>query len=316
MPKEETRRSKFLLSPLSHALLFLAIAISAISLSGLAACSSEETTQTSEDGSSQTTGGRLRLATTTSLYDTGLWDFLEPMFEDIYGVELDIITGGTGQALEYGKRGDVDVLTLHDRPREEEFIAQGYGIQRYPIAYNYFFIVGPEGDPAGIEGLEPERAFREIMRQGQINPDKIRFVSRGDRSGTHAREMLLWRMAGQDYESVRNSGEWYIEAGAGMGAILTMADEKSAYTLTVNGTYLAFKEKLNLVSLVDRGESLLNVYSVIAINPEKHPDTNADMADKLIQFLASEEVQDFIESYGLSEYGTPLFIPARGQEPR
>jgi len=300
-----------LLKKLSASAIRAALLIAA--LSGLLACTADE--HRNEETVSPSTG-RLRLATTSSLYDTGLWDFLGPMFEDRYGVELDILTGGTGQALEFGKRGDVDVLTLHDKPREEEFVVQGYGLQRYPIAYNYFLIVGPESDPAGIEGMEPEAAFLEIMKQGKANPDKVRFISRGDKSGTHAREILLWQMAGQDYESVRNSGKWYLEAGAGMGAILTLADEEFAYTLTVNGTYLAFKEKLNLVYLVDRGESLLNVYSAIAINPERHPNTYSVMADKLIKFLTSDEVQDFIEGYGLSEYGTPLFTPARGQEPK
>jgi tungstate transport system substrate-binding protein len=250
------------------------------------------------------------------MYDTGLWDLLEPMFEDKHGVELDIIVAGTGEALEAGRRGDVDVLTIHDRSREEEFVAQGYGIQRYPIAHNYFFIVGPEDDPARIQDLEPEMAFREIMRQGQINPSKIRFASRGDSSGTQAREKALWQIAGLDYESVRNSGRWYLEAGVGMGAILTLADEKSAYTLTVSGTYLAFKDKLKLVPLVDGGGPLLNVYSAIAINPEKHSNTNAVMAERLIQFLTSEEVRDAIDNHGLHQYGTPLFAAARGQEPQ
>ena len=276
-------------------------------LSGLLAC-------TPQNG--ETNDGRLRLATTTSLYDTGLWDSLEPMFEDKYGVELDILTGGTGKALEFGRRGDVDVLTIHDRVREEEFLAQGYGIQRYPIAYNYFLIVGPESDPAGIKNMDPEMALLEVMQKGQANPGKVWFVSRGDSSGTHAREKLLWKLGGQDYELVRNSGSWYLEAGAGMGAILNLANEKSAYTLTDIGTYLAFERDLDLTPLVDSGESLLNVYSAIAISQEKHPDSNVDMADKLIQFLISDEIQDFIGSYGLSEYGTPLFTPASGQEPQ
>ena len=256
------------------------------------------------------------MATTTSLYDTGLWDSLEPMFEDQYGVELDILTGGTGKALGFGRRGDVDVLTIHDKSREEEFVAQGYGIQRYPLAYNYFLIVGPESDPAGIKNMDPVKALLEVMKNGRANPDKIRFVSRGDDSGTHAREKLLWKLGGQDYELVRNSGSWYLEAGAGMGAILNLADEKSAYTLTDIGTYLTFIRNLALIPLVDSGEALLNVYSAIAISPEKHPDTDVDMADMLIQFLTSDDVQDFIEGYGLTEYGTPLFTPARGQEPQ
>ena len=256
------------------------------------------------------------MATTTSLYDTGLWDSLEPLFEDKYGVELDVISGGTGRALEFGRRGDVDTLTIHDRAREEEFVAQGYGVQRHPIAYNYFLIVGPESDPAEIKGIDPEKAFLAVMKRGQANPGKVWFVSRGDGSGTHAREQLLWQGGGQEYESVRDSGGWYLEAGAGMGAILTLTDEKAAYTLTDIGTYLAFKRRLDLVPLVDSGDSLLNVYSAIAISPERHPDTNEDAANKLIQFLASEEVQDLIGGYGISEYGAPLFTSARGQDPQ
>ena len=256
------------------------------------------------------------MATTTSLYDTGLWDTLEPLFEDKYGIELDIISGGTGRALEFGRRGDVDILTIHDKAREEEFVAQGYGVERHPVAYNYFLIVGPNTDPAGIEGMDPEKALLEVMKRGQANPGRVWFVSRGDGSGTHAREKLLWQRGGQEYESVRNSGGWYLEAGAGMGAILTLSDERSAYTLTDIGTYLAFKRKLDLIPLVDSGESLLNVYSAIAISPETHPDINVDGANKLIEFLASDEIQDLIGSFGLSEYGTPLFTPARGQEPQ
>ena len=317
MLKEAARISRFVASfqrePL---LLIIAVAVSVAILGGLAGCSSGEATQTYDGSSSQTNGGRLRLATTTSLYDTGLWDSLEPIFEDRYGVNLDVISGGTGKALEFGRRGDVDILTIHDKAREEEFVAQGYGVQRYPIAYTYFLIVGPESDPAGIKGSDPEKALLEVMRKGQANPGRVWFVSRGDDSGTHAREKLLWQSGGQEYESVRNSGGWYLEAGAGMGAILTLTDEKSAYTLTDIGTYLAFKKKLDLVPLVDSGERLLNVYSAIAINPERHPDTKEDMANKLIQFLTSEEVQDLIGSYGLSEYGAPLFTPARGQEPQ
>jgi tungstate transport system substrate-binding protein len=256
------------------------------------------------------------VATTTSLYDTGLWDTLEPLFEDRYGVALDVISGGTGKALEFGRRGDVDVLTIHDKAREERFVADGYGVKRYPIAYNYFLIVGPQDDPAGIGGMGPEQALLEVMNKGQADPGKVWFVSRGDDSGTHAREKLLWQLAGQEYDSVRNSGAWYLEAGAGMGAILVLTDEKSAYTLTDVGTYLAFKRDLALVTLVDRGDTLLNVYSAIAISPEAHPDANVEAADRLIQFLLSAEVQDIIGGFGLDTYGTPLFTPAKGQEPQ
>ena len=178
---------------------------------------------------------RLRVATTTSLYDTGLWGYLEPMFEEEYGVELDIMYAGTGKALEYGRRGDVDVITVHSKAREEQFIAEGYGVERVPFAYNYFLIVGPEVDPAGIKGLPPEAAFRELMDTGAGS-----FVSRGDDSGTHSREKKIWSEAGYDYEVVRSAGAWYIEAGMGMGPTLMMASAKEAYTLTDLGTFLNY----------------------------------------------------------------------------
>ena len=260
-------------------------------------------------------GGRLRLATTTSLYDTGLWDALERRFEDKYNVELDILTGGTGKALEFGRLGEVDALAIHDRVREEAFIAEGYGVERHPIAYNHFLLVGPESDPAAISGLTPEEALSEIMRRGQGSGERVWFVSRGDNSGTHAREMLLWQQAGHDYESVRGSGGWYLESGAGMGAVLVLADEKRAYTLTDLGTFLAFRRDLDLAPLVEEGDSLLNVYSVIAVSPERFPDANSVMAEKLIEFLLSEEAQELIGGYGVGEYGRPLFTPTRGEEP-
>lgn len=253
---------------------------------------------------------RLRVATTTSLYDTGLWGYLEPMFEKEYNVELDIMYAGTGKALEYGRRGDVDIITIHDKAREEQFIAEGYGVERIPFAYNYFLIVGPPTDPAGIKGLSPEAAFQELIDLAQAS-----FVSRGDDSGTHAKEKAIWQAAGYDYEVVRNAGSWYIEAGSGMGPTLMMADEKEAYTLTDMGTYLAYKGNLELVPIVEQGNILLNVYSAIALSPEKNPGIKSDMAQNLIDFLTSTQIQELIGSYGVKEYGRQLFIPCAGAEP-
>lgn len=253
---------------------------------------------------------RLRVATTTSLYDTGLWGYLEPMFEQKYGVELDVMYAGTGKALEYGRRGDVDVITVHDKAAEEQFIADGYGVERVPFAYNYFLIVGPPSDPAGIRGVSPEAAFRKLMETGSGS-----FVSRGDASGTHAKEKAIWQEAGYEYEAVRQAGDWYIEAGGGMGATLNMASEKQAYTLTDMGTYLAYKRKLELAPIVDKGGILLNVYSAIAVNPEKAPVKNIEMADNLISFLTSTEIQELIGNYGVRDYGMQLFVPWTGAEP-
>jgi len=252
---------------------------------------------------------RLRVATTTSLYDTGLWGYLEPMFEEKYNVELDIMYAGTGKALEYGKRGDVDIVTIHDKAREEQSLAEGYGVERVPFAYNYFLIVGPETDPAGIKGLSPEAAFQKLMESAQAS-----FVSRGDDSGTHAKEKEVWQAAG--YEAVRIAGSWYIEAGSGMGPTLMMANEKQAYTLTDMGTYLAYQGKLELVPIVDKGNILLNVYSAIAVNSEKNPTTKIDMANNLIGFLTSAEIQELIGNYGVKEYGRQLFTPCAGAEPK
>ncbi len=289
------------------------LAVMALALPGaLLACG---TGTAPGDAATAHDGGRLRLATTTSLYDTGLWDVLERRFEDMYNVELDILTGGTGKALEFGRLGEVDVLAIHDRVREEAFIADGYGVERRPIAYNRFLIVGPANDPASVTGLAPEDALLEVMRRGQGSSDRVWFVSRGDESGTHAREKLLWQNAGLDYNVVRDSGDWYLESGAGMGAVLLLADEKEAYTLSDAGTYLAFQKDLDLNVLVEEGDSLLNVYSVIAVNPQRFPDINHAMSENLVRFLLSDEAQDLIGAHGISEYGRPLFTPARGQEP-
>ncbi|MFC1915475.1 substrate-binding domain-containing protein [Chloroflexota bacterium] len=253
---------------------------------------------------------RLRVATTTSLYDTGLWGYLEPMFEERYNVELDVMYAGTGKALEYGRRGDVDIITVHSKVREEKFIADGYGIQRVLFAYNHFLIVGPEADPAGIKGMTPEDAFKKLMNTGNGS-----FVSRGDDSGTHSKEKSVWEKAGYDYEEVRNAGTWYVEAGTGMGPTLMMASEKQAYTLTDVGTYLAYTGKLELMPIVDKGDILLNVYSAIVVSSEKTFKSKIDMANNLINFLTSPEIQELIGNYGVEEYGRQLFTPCAGAEP-
>ena len=254
---------------------------------------------------------RLRVATTTSLYDTGLWGYLEPMFEKKYNVELDIMYAGTGKALEYGRRGDVDVITVHSKASEEQFVADGYGVKRVPFAYNYLLIVGPAADPAAIKDLTPEEAFKKLMATGSGS-----FVSRGDDSGTHSKEKAIWKEAGYDYEAVRNAGTWYIETGNGMGPTLMMASEKQAYTLTDIGTYLAYRGKLELVPVVDKGGILLNVYSAIAVNPEKVPGVKISKANDLISFLISPEIQELIGDYGIKEYGMQLFTPCAGAEPK
>jgi tungstate transport system substrate-binding protein len=252
----------------------------------------------------------LLIATTTSLYDTGLLDYLAGIFGPVNNANLRITAKGTGQALELGQNGDVDVVMVHDRAREDTFLQNGYGTDRRVFAYNYFIIVGPPTDPAGIEGMSPTDAFTTIYEQGQTNPEVV-FVSRGDASGTHAREQLLWKNAGYNYSEVRASGPWYVESGTGMGATLLIAEEKDAYTLSDIGTFLAYQGDLTLVPLVDQGDDLLNVYSAMIVNPAKFPDTNVQLSKDWINWLISPEVQDLIATYGVEEYGQPLFYPAR-----
>ncbi len=249
---------------------------------------------------------RLRVATTTSLYDTGLWGYLEPMFEDQYDVELDVLYAGTGKALDWGMRGDVDVVTVHSRTREELFVSEGFGIERVPFAYNYFLIVGPADDPAGISGLSPEEAFSVLMENGEAV-----FVSRGDDSGTHGKEKSIWTAAGYDYETeVRTAGAWYVEGGSGMGPTLVMANEMQGYTLSDIGTYLSYQGDLDLIPIVDQGDALLNVYSVLQVGASRNPELSA----ALVEFLTSSEVQQLIGDYGVEAYGMQLFSPCAGQD--
>lgn len=282
----------------------LALLLLAALLVGSIGCSSTE-----DLGKIATATGRLRVATTTSLYDTGLWTYLEPKFEKQYDVELDILAVGSGAALTYGRNGDVDVLTVHSKADELKFISDNYGVERVWFAYNYFLIVGPEDDPAGLKGLTPEEAFKKLYD----NPGSGKLVSRGDNSGTHSKEKAIWKSAGySDYAAMKAAGTaagWYVDAGKGMGDTLTMASELQAYTLTDEGTFLAFKSDLDLVSVIDSGSILLNVYSVIVCTKSKQQ----DMAQNMVDFLTSDEIQEIIGDYGKSTYGKSLFVPCAGE---
>ncbi len=249
----------------------------------------------------------LRLATTTSTYDSGLLDEIIPDFEEKTGARVDIIAVGTGQAIAIAKRGDVDVVLVHNRKMEEEFIDEGYGLVRYPLMYNDFILLGPRDDPAGVQGV-PLAASAMAM----IADQAAEFASRGDDSGTHAREKSLWEQAGR---SVEPSGDWYLSLGQGMAETLRFADERGAYTLSDRGTYLALRDAYPHIVVVVGGEtlmdnkdpSLLNPYSVIAVNPDRHSGVNADLAEVFIEWLCSKETQGRIASYGLETVGQPLF---------
>lgn len=263
-------------------------------------------------GANAAEGERLRLATTTSLQDTGLLDQIKEKFDELHNVSLDVVSGGTGIAIQYGERGDVDVLIVHDKVRELKFIEDGQGLERRCIAYNYFYVVGPKEDPAGIKGMNASQALATIMTRGETAPTSVMFVSRGDNSGTHAREKLLWKNAGLNYSQVNSSGAWYVDAGQGMGATLNIANEMQAYTLSDMSTFMAYQGNLTLIPLIEDGDDLLNVYVAMAVNPEKHPDVNCNLANQFINYLVSDEGQDLIAGFGTEKFGTPLFSPARG----
>jgi len=255
----------------------------------------------------------LRISTTTSLYDTLLLDDMEESFEGMYNVDVRTISGGTGIAIERAVRGDADLILIHDVARERKFIDDGYGLSRTCFAYNYFIIVGPEDDPARIAGMTPSEAMKKIMVEGSESPELVKFVSRGDDSGTHAREKILWDRAGIDYEEVTTPGNtWYREAGQGMGPTLQMTDELRGYTLCDTSTFAAYRSDLELVPLIEEGDVLLNVYAAIPVSPTAYPDTNCEMARKFINYLVSDDGQDLIAEYGTEMIGKPLFNPARG----
>ncbi len=257
-------------------------------------------------------GDRLLIGTTTSLDATGALDELSKKFEAENNVSIQWVAVGTGQAIEYGRNGDVDVVMVHDRTAEDKFIAEGYGLDRRVFGSNYFVVIGPESDPAKISGLTASEAFKAIGDAAK-DDNKIAFVSRGDNSGTHSREKALWKAAGFDYAEV-NKSPWYFEAGAGMGPTLTMANEKDAYTISDSATWNTYESNLTLKPYVTDGKDLLNVYAVIRVNDEKFPGAgiNVDAGKKWENFLISDEIQTFFQDFGTEKYGKPLFTPAKG----
>ena len=258
----------------------------------------------------------LVIATTTSLYDTGLLDYLQPKFEKKYNVTLKITSQGTGKAIELAKRGDADVLLVHSPTQELAFMKDGSGLNRRSFASNSFLIVGPAADPAGIKNMTPEIAMTTLLLKGTNKTAGIAFVSRGDNSGTHSAEKTVWSKAGYNYTTqVQKSGDWYVEAGKGMGETLQMASEKGAYVLTDEGTYLAYKKDLNLVPVVSKGASLLNIYSVMAVYNDKQPADKIQMANNFINFLIDPATQADIATYGVDKYGKALFTPMSVEVP-
>ncbi len=242
----------------------------------------------------------LRLATTTSTYDSGLLDYLLPDFEEQYGTTVQVISVGTGQAIKNGENGDVDVILVHAPSAELKFVEEGYGVNRVCVMYNDFIILGPEADPAGVKEKPIINALQRISMTSSP------FVSRGDDSGTHKKEKKLWVEA-----ELEPTGDWYNEVGAGMGDTLRIANDLEAYVLADRGTYLANKNNLDLVVLVEGDDSLLNPYGVIAVNPEKHSSVNDHGAEHFLEWLMSEETQNKIDAF--RKNGEKLFNSLRGE---
>lgn len=243
------------------------------------------------------------LATTTSTQDSGLLDVLVPRFEKKTGYTVKTIAVGTGQSLALGDRGEADVVLVHAPKLELEYLAKENLINRRLVMHNDFTLVGPPADPAGIKGLKKAaEAVRKIAQRG------ARFVSRGDNSGTHNTERSLWKVAG-----IVPKGSWYIESGQGMGATLTIASEKGAYTLADRATYLAFQKRIQLAILLEGDAPLLNIYHVMQVNPARHRKVNAAGGKALADFLVSPEAQEVIRAFGVEKYGQPLFFPDAGK---
>jgi tungstate transport system substrate-binding protein len=240
----------------------------------------------------------LRLATTTSTENSGLLGVLLPPFEAEADCKVDVIAVGTGKALKLGETGDVDVVLVHARSMEDAFVAAGYGVGRRDVMANDFVIVGPSDDPAGIRGMTDAAAAMQ-----KILSAKAFFVSRGDQSGTHAKEKQLWAEAG-----LTPAGDWYLESGRGMGEVLTMADERQGYALADRGTYIAYRDKIGLRVVVEGDKRLFNPYGVIIVSPEKHPHVQFQLASRFVEYLTSGKAREIINGYKMS--GDQLFFAA------
>jgi tungstate transport system substrate-binding protein len=238
----------------------------------------------------------VKMATTTSTANTGLLDYLMDAFKEDTGIRVDFVATGTGKAIKHGENGDVDVILVHAPPSEEAFVRAGHGLKRIPVMWNDFVVLGPPSDPAGLSTCgSAEEAFEKI------SATKTPFVSRGDDSGTHKKEMILWKNAG-----IVPGCDWYIEAGQGMGASLTMAHEKLACILTDRGTYLAMKDKLELIIAYEGDSNLVNPYAIIAVNPERYPDTNSKGVAVLIDWIVSPRAKKLITDFKVN--GEQLFF--------
>jgi len=281
----------------------LALLLALVMVFALAACGANtadngDTTTTAAAPANTPENAVIRLSTTTSVNDSGLLPYLLPTFEAKTGYKVEVQSAGTGAAIQKAKDGNADVILVHAKASEESFIEEGYGVERLPFMYNFFVIVGPKDDPAGIKDSENAAAAF-----AKIRDSKSKFISRGDESGTHKAELKIWGDNAPDAEK----DSWYISAGQGMGACLTMASEQQAYCLTDKATFLSMKDQLNLDIVLAEGDDMKNTYSLIAVNPEKIDGLNTEGAKAFIDWMLSDEASALIAKYGEEEYGVALF---------
>jgi tungstate transport system substrate-binding protein len=276
---------------IAQKILLSGVVVSLLSITGIFSVQAQEKT--------------IILATTTSTQDSGLLDVLLPIFEKETGYFVKTIAVGSGQAMAMGQKGEADVLLVHSPEAEKKFMAEGYGINRRLVMHNDFIVVGPPGGPAKIKTMKSSvESFKKIASA------KALFLSRGDNSGTHAKEKAIWKAAGINPEE----GKWYQQTGLGMGQTLSVAAEKKGYTLADRGTYLALKKNLGLDILVEGDAILLNIYHVIEVNPAKWPKVNNAGAKTFAGFMVSKGTQELIKPFGVDKFGSPLFFPDAGKK--
>jgi tungstate transport system substrate-binding protein len=278
--------------------MFMASRGSFVALAILLGIASVGTPSSAEDRS-------IVVASTTSTQDSGLFGYLLPIFKARTGIDVKVIAQGTGQALDTARRGDADVVFVHAKPQEEKFVADGFGVKRFDVMYNDFVLIGPKSDPAGVKGKDIVTALKAIEAKGAP------FVSRGDRSGTHAAELALWIVAGIDIANAK--GAWYREIGQGMGAALNTASAMNAYVLSDRGTWISFRNRGDLDIVVEGDKRLFNQYGVMLVNPEKHASVKKELGQAFVDWLISPEGQAAIAAYKID--GQQLFFPDADRKP-